>query len=214
MKTGRNVRLLSSLTGIALASSISATQACSEDAPEAKPHRTVPSTDDDDSAPVDAGGTSSSSSSSGDTVVDAATGGAAVTYRGTLDTTPTTPFGNGTQSCKYLVAMKNIVVEIAITPDGEVIGGSATNDMVETLAETCVNKPLGTKKEAFTAGTMKAPDTLGWVGAAANGPKMDLTTTLTKAGQSYQAALKWVRTDQPSADLAWTVTTTITLGPK
>lgn len=206
------MRLFSSITGIALAAVIG-TQACSEDAPEVKPHRTVPvSDDDDDTTPVDAGG--SSSSSSGDAVVDAALGGAAVTYRGTLDTTPTTPFGSGTDSCKYLVAMKNIVVEIAITPEGEVIGGSATNDMVESLGDTCPYPPLGTKKEAFTAGTMKAPDTLGWVGAAANGPKMDLTTKLTKVGQSYEAAVKWVRTDQSSATLAWTVTTTITLGPK
>lgn len=191
----------------------SAFVACTEDPQTVTPQKSTrhPKGDDDDDDDDDTAINASSSSSSGGGVVDAATGGAAVTYRGTLDKTGATQFGGENEHCTYDVAMGAIEIEIAITPEGNVIGGTAKNDMTESIVGTCPYAPLGTKPMSFAFGSMNGQD-LTW--AQTNGsPKTNLTITLTKMGQSYQAAAKWVRADRDD-DLKWTVTTTLTLGPK
>jgi hypothetical protein len=186
--------------------------ACADD-PETTPPSVEPkhrSAGDDDDAGTST--SASSSSSSGGALVDAATGGAAVSYRGTLDKTGTSQFGGGSGHCTYNVAMSAIEIELAITPEGNIIGGSVNNSMTESIVGTCAFAPLGTKPMSFSFASAQG-QTLTWAQAATGAPKTNLTITLTKTGQSYDAAVKWVRADRTD-DLQWTVATKVTIGPK
>ena len=185
--------------------------ACTEDTQTVPPQKVERTSGDDDDARTSST-SSSSSTSSGGALVDAATGGAAVTYRATLDKTGSTQFGGGSGHCMYNVAMSRIEIELAITPEGNVIGGSAKNSMTESIVGSCAFAPLGTKPMSFAFASMTG-QTLTWAQDATGAPKTNLTLTLTKMGASYQGAVKWVRADRTD-DLQWTVNTTVTLGPK
>jgi hypothetical protein len=188
--------------------------ACSEATQTVKPQKTAkPDDDDDDDDVIDRNSSSSSSSSSsGGSVIDAATGGAAVTYRGTLDQTPSFQFGGAAGHCTYNIIMSAIEIELAITPEGTVIGGTAKNNMTESLVGTCAYAPLGTKPMSFSFAS-RTGDTLTFAAGTTGAPKSDLTINLTKSGASYTGAVKWVRADRTD-DLRWTATGLVTIGPK
>ncbi|MFO0735581.1 MAG: hypothetical protein U0270_06870 [Labilithrix sp.] len=187
--------------------------ACTADEPSVKPQKVTAGDDDDDdvTGPRDAG-PSSSSSSAGSNVIDAATGGAAVSYRGTLEKTPSTLFGGASGHCQYNIVMSAVEIELAITPEGNVIGGTAKNDMTESVAGTCTFAALGKKPMSFAFASMSG-QTLTWAQAATGSPKTNLTITLTKNGPSYEGAVKWVRADRTD-DLQWTVNTRVNITPK
>lgn len=195
---------------------LSAVAACSEDAQTVKPQKATKGDDDDDNvALVDAGESSSSSSSSGGGLIDAANGGVATSYRGVLDKTPPVKFGGGTNHCNYTMFMSTIEIELAITPEGNVIGGTAKNDMTEAFDGACTFAvaPLGKRPLAFVFGSMSGQTLTFAQTPTAGTPKTNLTIVLTKAGQSFTGAVAWERADRTD-DLKWTVTTTLTLGPK
>lgn len=185
--------------------------ACGDDTQTVQPQKAQQHKADDDDD-VATSSTSSTTSSSGGAVIDAATGGAAVTYHATLAKTQSTQFGGGSGHCTYNVVMSDIDIELAITPEGNVIGGSAKNSMTESTVGSCTFAPLGTKPMSFS---FAAPDggTLTWAQGSTGAPKTNLTLTLTKKGAGYEGAVKWVRADRTD-DLQWTVNTTVTLDPK
>jgi len=187
------------------------------------------SSEDTSPAPFKAG-TSSSSSSSGsspgdddddDTVIlppavvedDAGTpppADQASSFRGVLAATPATKFGGVAPHCTYNATMKKVEVELAITPSGNVIAGSAKSNYVETVVGTCALAALGTVPQTFTLTTTNGTElTFRGVG----GPKTALVLKLTKAGASWDAAATWTRTDRTD-DLKWVVKSNVTLGPK
>ncbi|MBX3234432.1 MAG: hypothetical protein KIT84_09435 [Labilithrix sp.] len=171
-------------------------------------------------------GTSSSSSSSGgsddddDSVLPELDAGSpdtgsgpseqASNFRGILSATPTVPFGGVAPHCSYDVTMRNVEMELVITPSGSVISGSAKNDMVERLVGTCMYAPLGSKPQTFALAQVNGPD-LTFRGSG--GPRTELRATLTKTGASWEAAVTWERLDQ-TADLKWVVKSKLTLGPR
>lgn len=142
-------------------------------------------------------------------------GPSATTYVGTLDTTPTVRFG-GSPYCFYEVALKDVRIEVAALPSGEIIGASATHTMVENSIEGCTlsGAPPTPCSFAFTTATQTADGyQLDFNGAAGNHPATKLVVNLKKVGSSYEASASWHRTDQ-NPPLDWTETTKITLGPR
>lgn len=147
--------------------------------------------------------------------IDAGSGGAATTYIGTLDATPTVRFG-GSPYCYYDVTLKSVRIEVAALPSGEIIGASVTDTMVEASVAPCTYAaaPPTDCSFAFTTATRNADGyQLDFKGATSNHPATKLVVNLTKVGASYEASASWHRTDQ-GAPLDWTVTTKITLGPR
>lgn len=134
----------------------------------------------------------------------------AMPFRGILSATPATRFGGVAPHCTYNVTLRNIEMELAITPSGSVIGGTARNSMVESLVGTCASPALGSVPQTFTLATVNATE-LTFRGTG--GPRTSLLVKLTKVGASWEAASTWERTDRTD-DLKWVVKSKLTLGPK
>ena len=71
------------------------------------------------------------------------------TFIGTLDATAPTKFGGLAGHCTYDVVLKNVAIEVDVNPNGQIIGGTASDTMDETLVGTCPNAALGTKAQTF-----------------------------------------------------------------
>lgn len=176
------------------------------------PTATASGDDDDTSAPpTDAGPV--------EPVNPVTDGGTATTFVGTLDATPPVTFG-GTPYCKYTVVMKSIDIEVSIIPgangSNQIIGATVKNTMVEDTVKPCPNAPSPPSDQSFAFTTLTQLPTgyeLAFSGAKANKPATKLTLDLTPQGSGWMATAHWLRTDQ-TGNLNWTVTSTITLGPK
>lgn len=170
--------------------------------------------DDDDTAPVATTITTSEPAPPAPPI-DAGSGGTATTYVGTLSETPTVRFG-GSPYCFYDVRLKDVKIEIAALPGGQIIGATVTDVMVENSVPPCTfgAAPPTDCSFAFTTLTQTADGyQLAFSGAKTNHPATRLVVDLKKVGNSYEAAANWHRTDQ-KAPLDWTITTKITLGPR
>jgi hypothetical protein len=196
--------------------------ACSAPEPaDVRPHQASSSSkkshaddDDDDTAPV-ATTVATAGPAPPAQHVDAGSGGTATTYVGTLDSTPTVRFG-GSPYCFYDVTLKQVEIEVAALPNGDVIGAQVTDTMVEASVPPCTYSPSPPSAQSFSFTTSKPTADgfeLSFNGAAQNQPATKLVVGLKKVGSSYEAAANWHRTDQP-APLDWTATTKITLGPR
>ena len=143
-------------------------------------------------------------------------GGTATTFVGTLDATPPVPFG-GAPYCKYTVTMKNIDIEVSIVPGGQVIGATVKNTRVEATVPPCTFPPSNPSDQSFAFTTLtQLPngDELAFSGARPRTtPATTLTLDITPAGTTYKATAHWHRTDQDTI-LDWTVSSTVTLGPR
>lgn len=178
--------------------------ACGDDATDVKPLTPAPTTTGTATPPTkDAGATP---------VADAGSSGTGGAFIGTLDATPATQFGGGTNHCTYDVTLKNVSIEVDMNANGQVIGGTVSDLMVETLVGTCPYAPQANSQQSFSFSTANGT-TLSWVGGADNHPATDLKITPTKTGSSYAAAATWTRTDETD-DLQWVVKTQITLGAR
>ncbi len=143
----------------------------------------------------------------------------ATTYAATLDATATVAFG-GSPFCDYKVTLRNVAIELAALPSGQVISATAKNRMVEATtpaSPTCNGvKPLPPSEMSFSLKTTTdTPDgtTLLFVGAATNAPKVELIVDLKKSGSSSEAAASWRRTDGVAA-VNWTVKAKLALVPR
>jgi len=169
--------------------------------------------DDDDNAPATTATTITTSVPSAAPITT--TDDRATTYVGTLDTTPTIPFG-GDPWCNYEVALKDIRIEVAARADGQVIGARVTDTMAERSINGCPHEgaPPTACSFNFTTATQTTDGIrLAFTGAPTNHPATDLIVDLKKVGSSYEAAAAWKRTDQ-GPPLDWNITTKITLGPR
>src|SRR5262245_8418731 len=143
-------------------------------------------------------------------------------YKGTLDQTPPVQFG-GTPYCKYTITLKQIAVEIAILPGGQVTSGRVQALNVEAVVvSTTPNCPATTpvipaNVATYTFQSAKPSSggmQLTFKGASTNNPGVDLTVDLATVGTAVQARLGFHRYDQPPP-LDWSVVTgALSLSPQ
>lgn len=142
-------------------------------------------------------------------------------YRGTLATAPLVTFG-GPPYCMYTIALSQIDLELYLLTTGQVKGGTS-----QALA---VEMKLASTTPACTAGpgiapnihkfTFKSSTAVGngfmvvMNGDPANEPDTSLTFTLTPAAGAFTAAARWARTDAGAPNLAWVVSSNLTLTVK
>jgi hypothetical protein len=165
-------------------------------------------------APTSTGTTAPPTKDAGTTPVTTSDAGSSAggAFIGTLSATPATQFGGVSPHCTYDVTLKNVSIEIDLNPNGQVIGGTVSDLMVETIVGSCPYAPQANSQQAFAFSTANGT-TLSWIGGTDNHPQTDLKIELTKAGASYQAAATWTRTDLTD-DFQWVVKTEITLGQR
>jgi len=155
--------------------------------------------------PVDAGAVG------GDAIDEAAT-----TYRGTRDVVAPVTFGGklGDQNfCTYMITLKQLVIELAITPSGQVRTGHVQDLNVETTTADCPNGTIPPNIAMYTLASATPSQTgmtLAFQGAASNEPTVDLVVELSTAGSAHQASLGFHRSNA-SPPLDWSVVTTLAL---
>jgi len=136
----------------------------------------------------------------------------ATTYRGTLDATDPVTFG-GQTFCTYMITLKQLVVELAITPSGQVRSGHVQDLNSETTTADCPNGTIEPNIAMYTlasAAPSQSGTTLTFQGAAANEPAADLIVELSTTGSARQATLGFHRSDA-DPPLDWSVVATLAL---
>ena len=144
---------------------------------------------------------------------------APTTYAVQVDMIPAVMFG-GAPTCTFTITLKQLDVELAILPSGEVVSGRVQDlNMEDVLNVPPCTPQTGhiepnivtytfTSAQPGTGGTM-----LSFHGATTNKPQATLVATLAPAGAAYTAMLKFQRTDGIPA-VNWLVMTMVTLSPK
>jgi len=137
-------------------------------------------------------------------------------YRGMLDATQSVTFGGmfGQDNyCTYMITLKQLVIELGITPSGQVRTGRVQDLNFETTTADCEFDPIEPNVAMYTlASTAPGPGgmTLTFQGAPANNPTVDLVVELSTAGSVHQASLGFHRSDiDPPLD--WAVVATVAL---
>lgn len=157
-----------------------------------------------------------------DAAVDVAPG--AVTWRNQPADVPAMMFGGasatGTQYCKYTITLKQLDVQLAILPSGQVTSGHVQDLNVEAVVPSmppatpfvCSATDPGSipaniamyQLATSTAGT--GSQTLTFQGGASNMPPATLVINLTKVGSLYSATLMFQRNDGLDPVFEWMVT--------
>lgn len=143
---------------------------------------------------------------------DAPTATESKTYHGTLEMSPTVPFG-GVVYCAYSITLRQLDVSITLRPSGEVTAASVQALNVEAVVGSCPYQPSPPSIAEYSLGTAKMipnGSMLTFTGDAANQPVVALTVTTAASSTGQQAKLTFVRTDQ-TGELAWTVKATVPL---
>jgi hypothetical protein len=139
----------------------------------------------------------------------------------------TSPVTN-TQYCKYTITLKQLDLQLAILPSGQVTSGHVQDLNVEAVVPSmppttpfvCSETDPGSipaniamyQLATATAGT--GGMTLTFQGGASNMPPATLVATLTKVGSLYSAKLTFHRSDGLDPVFEWTVTATVPLAPQ
>ncbi|HEX3764967.1 MAG TPA: hypothetical protein VHW23_40005 [Kofleriaceae bacterium] len=143
----------------------------------------------------------------------------AVMWEGQLAMSPTTTFG-GNGFCTYSITLKQIDVQLAILPSGQVSSGQVQDLNMEAVVPTtppCGGGPIPPNIATYQLATAVAGAggmMLTFRGGSTNQPPADLVVTLTKVNTLYSAAMTFQRNDGQAAIFEWKVTTTIQLTPK
>lgn len=143
---------------------------------------------------------------------DSATATESKTYHGTLEMSPTVPFG-GVVYCAYSITLRQLDVSITLRPSGEVTAATVQALNVEAVVGSCPYQPSPPSIAQYSLGTAKMipnGSMLTLTGDAANSPMVALTITTAAAGDKQQAMLSFLRTDQ-SGELAWNVKVSVPL---
>ena len=143
-----------------------------------------------------------------------------VTYQASLAATDAVTFGGpvpGHNYCFYMITLKQLSVELAITPSGSVRSGRVQALNSETVAADCDQGTIPENIATYTFTSAAPTDggmTLTFQGAASNMPPASLAVELATAGTAHQARLGFHRlgVDPP---LDWSVVTpTLSLSPQ
>jgi len=161
-----------------------------------------------------AGCTASTGGATGDAgkPADSSTPDSSKTYHGTLEMSPTVPFG-GVVYCAYSITLRQIDVSITMRPSGEVTGAAVQALNVEATVGSCPYMPSPPSIANYSLGTAKMipnGSMLTLTGDPANSPVVALAITTTASGTKQSAMLSFQRTDQ-SGELAWNVVVTVPL---
>ena len=172
------------------------------------------------------GGSSSSGAGADAAAVDArpaidARPDSSVTYTAMLDATPPVSFGAAMPTptfCTYSITLRQLAIELGITPDGRITRGHVQDLNVE--ATTNVDCTLGVIPQNVAQYTYRSSKdgatgpTLLFEGDAPNEPPALLTIQLSAQDTAApQAVLSFQRT-QIAAPYNWVVTQTLTLAPQ
>jgi hypothetical protein len=153
-----------------------------------------------------------------DSGIDGPPTGTPRSFRGTTDELTPVTFG-GSPYCTYHITLKQLQVDIGISPSGQVASGHVQALNVESVVPSTVpncppdyeviapNIAMYTLQSASTSG---GTVTLTFQGATANNPPADLTLELTSIGSAYQAKLGFHRTNvDPPLD--WSIIAIVSL---
>ncbi len=147
----------------------------------------------------------------------------AVTWVGQLAQSPTVTFGGPSGQnnfCTYTITLKQIDVQLAILPSGQVSSGQVQDLNMEAVVPTmppCSAGPIPPNIATYKLATAMPSTggmTLTFQGGATNMPPATLVIELTQASSLYSAKLTFHRNDGLQAVLEWTVTTTVPLAPQ
>jgi hypothetical protein len=146
-------------------------------------------------------------------------------YTGGQDVVPSVTFGGPSMTivyCMYTITLKELEIELAILPSGQVTDGRVQDLNVEAvIVSTTPNCPatIGVIPQNIATymleSTKPAPggQLLTFKGAPTNKPRVTLAVELAIVGSAYQAKLGFHRNDQ-LAPFDWSVVTTLSLSPK
>jgi hypothetical protein len=136
-------------------------------------------------------------------------------YRGHLDQTPPLAFGPPI-FCAYVMTLKQLDVEVAITAAGRVASAHVQDLNVEELAMPCGDIGTIAPNVATYELDLATRSTTGigvtFTAGRSNEPTATLAANLTRAGAGYTAALIFHRVGQEPA-LNWTIQVAVDLAP-
>jgi hypothetical protein len=156
----------------------------------------------------------------------------AVTWRNQPGDVPAAPFGGtsagGTAYCKYTITLKQLDLQLAILPSGQVTSAHVQDLNLEAVVPsmppttpfvcTATNPmPIAANIAMYQLATTAAGTgglTLTFQGGASNMPPATLVIDLTKVGSLYSAKLTFHRNDRLDPVFEWMVTTTVPLAPQ
>lgn len=149
----------------------------------------------------------------------------AVTWRNQPGDVPAVTFGGAGKFCMYTITLKQLDVQLAILPSGQVTSGHVQDLNVEAVIPsmmpfvcTPTNPPPIPANIAMYQLATAAPSaggmTLTFQGGTTNAPTATLVVDLTKVNSLYSAKLTFDRNDGVDPVLIWTVTTTVALAPQ
>lgn len=156
----------------------------------------------------------------------------AVMWRNQPVDVPAVTFGgtsaDGTQYCKYTITLRQVDLQLAILPSGQVTSGHVQDLNVEAVVPsappttpfvcTATNPPPIPANIAMyqlaTATAGSGGMTLTFQGGTSNAPPATLVVLLTRVGSLYSAKLTFHRNDGIDPIFEWTVTTTVPLAPQ
>jgi hypothetical protein len=143
-----------------------------------------------------------------------------ITYQASLAATDPVTFGGpvtGHNYCFYTITLKQLSLELAITPSGSVRSGRVQALNSEATTADCDQGTIPENIATYTfvsAAPSGSGMTLTFQGAAANMPPASLAVELSTAGTAHQARLRFHRlgVDPP---LDWSVVTpSLSLSPQ
>jgi hypothetical protein len=136
---------------------------------------------------------------------------------GFLEGTATIPFGNEPQTtCNWKVTMRDVVVELDRSTDGDILAARVRNRMVEELVDACTAQPLGSRDQSFSLmSATRDGDAMNmdFAGTDTNQPRTALTLRMHAATDHFEAKLTWVRTDL-GPPYKWEVSASVDLVPQ
>jgi hypothetical protein len=136
-------------------------------------------------------------------------------YRGHLDQTPPLAFGPPI-FCAYVMTLKQLAVEVAITAAGRVASAHVQDLNVEELAMPCGDVGTIAPNVATYELDLATQSTTGigvtFTAGRTNQPLVTLAANLTRAGAGYTAALSFHRFGQ-EPPLNWTIQVSLDLAP-
>jgi hypothetical protein len=136
-------------------------------------------------------------------------------YRGHLDHTEPLAFGPPI-FCSYVMTLKQLDVEVAITAGGRVASAHVQNLNFEELAMPCGDTGTIAPNVATYELDLATQSTTGigltFTAGRSNEPTVTLAANLTRAGAGYTAALMFHRFGQAAA-LNWTIQASVDLAP-
>lgn len=142
-------------------------------------------------------------------VPDAAMG---TTYSGSTQQTASSPFG-GVVYCHYTITLKQLMIDLAILPTGQVTTGHVQDINVEGTDANCPNGVIPASPANYSLQSAIATASgqkLTFLGAPENVPTASLEVDLSRSGSSYSTVLTFHRIDQVP-ELNWSLTTTLPL---